>query len=137
MKFVISTKSGKAYSATSEKPLFLGKKIGESVNLDAIGLTGFEAKITGGSDKEGFPMEKSVQGSARKRILTAGGVGFKPKSKGERKRYSVRGILVSEEISQLNLVVTKTGSVDIDALLGKKDGAKEEGSAKDRLLGKK
>ncbi|MDD3159939.1 MAG: S6e family ribosomal protein [Candidatus ainarchaeum sp.] len=137
MKFVVSTKSGKAYSATSEKPLFVGKKIGDDVKLDVIGLTGFEAKISGGSDKEGFPMENSVSGTARKRILTAGGIGFNPTVKGERKRYSVRGNLISEDISQVNLVVTKTGSVDIDALLGKKEGQVDERSAKEKATGKK
>ncbi len=137
MKFVVSTKSGKAYSATSEQPIFQGKKIGEVVKLDEIGLTGFEAKITGGSDKEGFPMNRTFQGQARKKILTAGGVGFRQTRKGERKRYSVRGNTIGIEISQVNLVITKDGSKKISEVLGTgKPDEDENLSAKERAVKK-
>ena len=135
MKFVVSTKSGKAYSAVSEEDLFIGKKIGETVKLDTIGLTGFEAVITGGSDKEGFPMNKSVAGQARKKIFTAEGLGFKAKKKGEKKRFSVRGNTLSSQISQVNLKITKEGSVKIEQILGKEEKESEEGmSAKEKAL---
>ncbi|MBI2597761.1 MAG: 30S ribosomal protein S6, partial [Candidatus Diapherotrites archaeon] len=60
MKIVISDqKAKKAYSKTVEDPsVFFEKKIGEIVNLNRIGLENYEAKITGGSDKDGFPMKK-------------------------------------------------------------------------------
>ena len=136
MKFVVSTKSGKAYSTASDEDLFVGKKVGETVGLDAIGLTGFEAVITGGSDKQGFPIHKSVQGSARRRIFTAKGLGFKPKRKGERKRISVRGGTLSQEIAQVNLKITKEGAKKIENILGKKieEAPKEEMSAKERAV---
>ena len=86
MKFVVSTKSGKAYSAANDDALFGGKKIGNTVKLDEIGLTGFEATITGGSDKQGFPMNNSVASGARKKIFTTGGVGVKTERKGERRK---------------------------------------------------
>ena len=59
MNIVISDpKTKKAYSKKIEDPKpFLNKKIGETINLTIIGLDGFEGKITGGSDKEGFPMK--------------------------------------------------------------------------------
>ena len=135
MKFVVSTKSGKAYSASSDETNFAGKKIGETVKLDALGLTGFEAKITGGSDKDGFPMNKSLSGIARKKILTSGGLGFKASRKGERKRVSVRGNTISDETSQVNLKITKDGSVKIGDILAAGKPSKEElMTAKERAV---
>ena len=118
MKFVVSTKSGKAYSATSDQETFIGKKIGDIVKLDGLGLTGFEAKITGGSDKDGFPMYPTLSGAGRK-IFTANSLGFKATRKGE-KRVSVRGNTIGTETTQINLVITKEGSADINAILGKR-----------------
>ncbi|MFA5357773.1 MAG: S6e family ribosomal protein [archaeon] len=136
MKFVISEpKTRKAYSANSDKTLFANKKIGETVKLDEIGLPGYEAKITGGSDKQGFPMNKSIQGGMRKKIFTGDGIGFKAERKGEKKRVSMRGNMVSEETAQLNLVVTKIGSIELQKVLSK--GAPKEDetlSAKERAV---
>lgn len=136
MKFVVSTKSGKAYTiASDETKQFFGKKIGETITLDAIGLTGFEAVITGGSDKQGFPMDKSVQGTPRKKIFTARAIGFKPKVKGERKRHSVRGNTIGSEISQVNLKITKEGKINLEEKFGKVEkSTEEELSAKERAL---
>jgi small subunit ribosomal protein S6e len=139
MKFVVSTKSGKAYSTASEDAMFVGKKVGETVKLDDLGLTGFEAVITGGSDKQGFPMHKSVHGLARKKIFTAKGLGFKKARRGERKRHTVRGNVVSDGISQLNISITKDGPKKIEEILGKKEEVKEETednkiSAKERAM---
>jgi len=138
MKIVVSDqKTGKAYMASSEKELFVGKKIGETVKLDEAGLTGYEAKITGGSDKQGFPLNSSMVGSARKKIFTADAAGFHATRKGERKRISVRGGTISEETAQLNVVVTKTGSAPLSEVLGKKELSPEEAmSAKERLIKK-
>ncbi len=136
MKFVVSTKSGKAYTVTSDETAqFLGKKIGETVALDQIGLTGFEAVIRGGSDKQGFPMDKSVQGAARKKVFTARAVGFKPTREGERKRHTVRGNTVGSEISQLNLKIVKEGTINLEEKFGKKDVNPDENlSAKEKAL---
>ena len=136
MKFVISEpKSGKAYSATTEDDLFVDKKLGEVVALDEItGMTGFEARITGGSDKQGFPMHPSVSGQARKKILTGKGIGFTPDKKGERKRVSVRGSAVSSEIAQVNLVITKMGGANLDELFHKEEKEIDTRSAKERAL---
>jgi len=63
MNIVISDpKTGKAYSKKTEEPVFLNKKINESVDLGTIGLVGFKGKITGGSDKQGFPMRATIEG---------------------------------------------------------------------------
>ena len=138
MKFVVSDpKSGKAYSAKSEEDLFTGKKIGETVKLDEIGLTGFEAVITGGSDKQGFPMNKSVNAIGRKRIFTGEGIGFNAKRNGQRKRLSARGNTISNAISQVNLSISKVGSADIAKVFVKEAPKEEETmSAKELALKK-
>ncbi|MBN1159836.1 MAG: 30S ribosomal protein S6e [Candidatus Diapherotrites archaeon] len=139
MKLTIANpKTGKTYQKEIEKTQerqFYGKKIGSSVSLSEIGLSGYECAITGGSDKQGFPMLKSVQGTARKKVLLTKGTGLKDaKLKGVRIKKSVRGGLVSEEIEQLNLKVTKEGSKKIESYFGadaeKAEEKKEEASAK-------
>jgi small subunit ribosomal protein S6e len=138
MKIVISDqKTGKAYLASKEHDVFVGKKIGEVIKLDEVALPGYEAKITGGSDKQGFPMNVSLAGTGRKKIFTGKAAGFRAERKGERKRISVRGNTISNEIEQINAVITKTGSVDIAQIL-KKEAPKGDDavSAKERAIKK-
>jgi small subunit ribosomal protein S6e len=130
MKIVVSNpEDGKSYQKelenTQAKVLF-GKKVKETMKGDAIGLTGYELIITGGSDKQGFPMRADLHGTARKKLLLAGGIGYKTKEKGIRKRKSVRGNTISEEIAQLNLKVTKKGKDDLDKAFGKTEEPKED-----------
>jgi len=127
-KLVISDpKTRKAYQKEIEQKAsgLLGKKIGEKVSGTPFGLTGYELEITGGSDKDGFPMRKDVEGTARKKILLSSGPGFKPGRKGQRKRKSVRGNTISSSISQINLKITGYGQKPIDELLGTKKEAQE------------
>lgn len=129
-------KTGKAYQKKLENPvLFLNKKIGDSIPLSGIGLEGYEAKITGGSDLQGFPMHPSVSGPMRKKIYSFNGVGFRQNTKGERRRKSVRGNTVSKETAQLNMIVTKFGGKSLDELVGKSE-KKEVISAKEELIKK-
>jgi len=100
-------------------------KIGDEFDAGIIDLPAYKLKITGGSDKDGFPMRKGVEGSGRKRLLLSGGVGYRPKEKGVRKRKTVRGEVICEEIAQLNCMIVKYGKKPIEELLGKK----EEGEA--------
>ncbi len=120
MNIVVSDpKTGKAFSKKTEEAVFVGKKVGEEVSLDAIGLNGFKGRITGGSDSDGFPMKPSLEGTGRKKILIGKGTGSRNKKKGERKRKTVRGNTVSNEIAQLNIAITNYGSQKIEELLGK------------------
>ena len=96
-----------------------GLKIGEEIDASLVGLSGYKLKITGGSDKNGFPMKKDVDGPRRIRSLLSGGLGFKPKSDGQRRRKTVRGNTISDDIVQINAIVTEKGSKSIDELLGK------------------
>ncbi|NIQ32265.1 MAG: 30S ribosomal protein S6e, partial [Nitrososphaeria archaeon] len=51
-----------------------------------VGLSGHKVQITGGSDKDGFPMRRNVHGGVRRKIILGGGVGFNPSNNGERRR---------------------------------------------------
>lgn len=101
----------------AESKKFVGLKIGEEFDASNIGLNGYSLKITGGSDKNGFPMKKDVEGPRRIRSLLAGGVGFEPKRDGQRRRKTVRGNTVSDDIVQINTIVAKKGKKSIDELL--------------------
>lgn len=130
-KIVVSDpKTRKAYQKDVKKTAsgLFGMKIGEKVSGDFIGLLGYELEITGGSDKEGFPMRKDVDGQARKRIVVTGPPGFHPERNGERRRKSIRGNTISEQISQVNLKILKHGAKTIEELLGVKE--KAEGDKK-------
>ncbi len=127
MNIVLSeSDTGKAYSKKTEQPVFLGKKIGDTVDLGEIGLADYKAKISGGSDKNGFPMRKNIGGTGRKKIFISGGPGFNPTRKGERTKKSVRGNIISPEINQLNLVIIEAGKKKLEELLKAEPGAEEE-----------
>ena len=124
----VSNKDGKTYKIelpAEKEALVIGKRIGDVLDGGAFGLPGYQLKITGGSDDSGFPMRQDVQGTQKKRPLLSGGVGFNPKRAGERRRKTVRGNTVSQEISQLNLTVVRPGPEPLDGLLSSSE-AKEE-----------
>ena len=123
MNIVISDpKTGKAFSKKIESASnFSGRRIGQEIQLDSVGLNGYSAKITGGSDKDGFPMRKDLVGTSRKRIFVV-----VDRKKGEKTRITKRGNTVADDIKELNVVVTKYGTPSLEEMLGKKDAAKEE-----------
>ncbi len=137
-KVVISDpKTRKAYSKEVDQVPSgaLGKHVGESIPGGPLGLDGYTLEITGGSDKEGFPMRRDVEGSARKRILLSHPPGFHPPRKGMRKRKSIRGNTVSQSIVQVNLKVAEWGSKSIEELLGAKAAGKGEETAEGKNEG--
>ena len=74
-------------------------------------------RISGGNDKQGFPMRQGVLTNTRVRLLCKKGQkAFRPRRAGERKRKSVRGCIVGHDISVLNLVVTHVGENVIPGL---------------------
>ncbi len=133
VKFVISDpKSGKAYQKEVDQKKIIGlfgHKIGDEFDAGIIDLPGYRLKITGGSDKDGFPMKKGVEGAGRKRLLLAGGVGYNPKEKGVKRRKTVRGEVLSEDIVQINCVVVKEGKKKLDELLSASEAQSEQGQA--------
>ena len=94
----------------------IGKRIGEVVDGIFVGLPGYKLKITGGSDKDGFPMRKDLPGSKRRKVLLSSGVGFHPGQGGHRQRKTLRGNTISPDTSQLNMMVTQLGSKTIEEL---------------------
>jgi small subunit ribosomal protein S6e len=124
-RLVISDpKLKKAYQIEMKAPdseKLIGKKLGDKINGELVNAHGFEFEITGGSDKEGFPMRKDIRGTKRIRAILTGGTGFRPKAKGERRRRSVRGNQISEDIIQINMKVTKEGSKPLGVALGKEE----------------
>jgi small subunit ribosomal protein S6e len=127
-KLVISDpKHRKAYQKEIDQNQsgFMGKRIGEKVSGNQIGLSGYELEITGGSDRQGFPMRRDMDGIGRKRLLLALPPGFHPKIKGQRKRKSVRGNTISSAVSQINVKVVTHGKETLDKLLGAKPKTKE------------
>ena len=95
----------------------IGKKVGDIVEGDVLGLPGYKLKITGGSDKSGFPIRPDVHGSGKKRILIRGPPGFRPDRKGIAKRKTVRGRELDSEISQVNMRVEEKGSTGLEELI--------------------
>jgi small subunit ribosomal protein S6e len=83
----------------------IGRKLGEVIDGSLFGLPGHKVKISGGSDKDGFPMRPDVHGGVRVSTIITKGVGFKPSRKGERKRKNLRGNVITDQIVQINLKI--------------------------------
>jgi len=128
IKMVISDpETGTAQSIEIEEnktiPL-IGQRIGAIIDGSMFGLQGKELQITGGSDKDGFPMRRSVHGGIRAKIILSEGSGFRPLRKGERRRKTLRGNVVTEEIVQLNTKIVKTKRKETDRRKEKKSSGR-------------
>lgn len=118
MQITVGTQDGQTFQIESENnEQILGTKIGETFSGGIIGLDGYELEVTGGSDKDGFPMRKSVEGAERKRMLLADGSGIQEQADGVKRRKSVRGNTVSNQIQQLNTKVVEAGEKSVEELL--------------------
>jgi len=85
----------------------IGRKVGEVIDGSIVGLSGYKAQITGGSDKDGFPMRPNVHGGIRRKVVLSGGIGFNPQNKGARERKMVRGNVITDEIVQINMKIVE------------------------------
>ncbi|MBS3052472.1 MAG: 30S ribosomal protein S6e [Candidatus Aenigmarchaeota archaeon] len=125
-KVVVSDpKTRRSYSVIVDQDKaagIVGKRIGENFNGDILGLSSYELQITGGTDKDGFPMIPSVHGPVKKKTVLSHPPGFNPKIKGQRKRMMIRGNTISRDITQINTKVIKEGNKPLEELLGKKGG---------------
>jgi len=98
---------------------FIDKRMSAEVEGDSLGdeFKGYIFKISGGNDKQGFPMKQGVVTASRVRLLLSKGHScYRERRPGERKRKSVRGCIVSADLSVLNLVVVKKGESEIPGL---------------------
>ncbi|MEM2098741.1 MAG: 30S ribosomal protein S6e [Candidatus Bathyarchaeia archaeon] len=85
----------------------IGRKIGEVIDGAVIDLPAHKVQITGGSDKAGVPMRPSVHGGVRRKVVLSGGVGFNPRREGERRRKTVRGNVITDDIVQINTKIVE------------------------------
>jgi small subunit ribosomal protein S6e len=78
-------------------------------------------------------MRPDVNGPALKEVLLEGGIGYEPSRDGERKRVTVRGKEVSDEITQLNVSIAERGDESVASLLGLEgaDEAEDEDADED------
>ena len=85
----------------------VGRGIGEVIDGTIVDLPGHKVQIMGGSDKDGFPMRRSVHGGVRRQVILSGGIGFNPQNKGERRRKTVRGNIITDEVVQVNMKIVE------------------------------
>jgi small subunit ribosomal protein S6e len=85
----------------------IGRRIGETIDGSIVDLPGHKAQIMGGSDKDGFPMRPSVHGGVRRRIVLSGGAGFNSEDEGMRRRKTIRGNVITDEIVQVNVKIVE------------------------------
>jgi len=124
---------GKTVKKEVDNEALMGKKIGESINGSEVAaeLSGYELKITGTSDKAGFPGKKDIEGPELKKVLLTKGFGMHkmPKREGKKKRSTpnglrlkktVRGNTVGISTIQINTTVIKEGTTKFQDLLPKK-----------------
>lgn len=121
---VADPETGKSYKLEAHEPdarRLIGLRIRDKFGGELVGLAGYELQITGGTDRDGFPMRSDITGSGRESVLLAAGVGFSPHRSGERRRKMVRGSRVSEVIVQLNAKITKRGEKPIEQIVPPKE----------------
>mmetsp|Transcript_1325 Transcript_1325/g.3346 ORF Transcript_1325/g.3346 Transcript_1325/m.3346 type:complete len:247 (+) Transcript_1325:147-887(+) len=116
-----STGMQKIIETDDEKKLqnLYERRMGQEIEGAILGeeFEGAILRISGGNDKQGFPMRQGVLTATRVRLLCKKGhKAYRPRRTGERKRKSVRGCIVGHDISVLNLVVTQAGDKPIPGL---------------------
>lgn len=122
-KINISTNQGKTFKLEAEAIGLKQQKIGDVVKGEEIlpDLSGYELQITGASDIAGLPALESVEGIGLKRVLLGLGTAMHRRPKGNKKkkkrptkglklRKTIRGKVISDAISQINMKVVKQGS---------------------------
>jgi len=100
---------------------FYDKRIAAEIEGEVLGdeFKGYVFKIMGGNDKQGFGMRQGVLTNGRVRLLMSpGDQCFRGhgRRKGERRRKSVRGCIVSPDLAVLNLVIVKKGEQELPGL---------------------
>jgi len=101
----------------------IDRKIGNEFDGKVISdaFDGYVFKITGGTDKDGFPMKNGVLTSERRRLLLkkgSSGIRFRRafNRAGSKVRKTIRGCFVSSEIKMLNIKIVKVGPTHIPGL---------------------
>lgn len=124
MKFNISypvTGMQKKFEVDDDKKIrqFYEKRMGQEIDGEILGeqWKGYVFRITGGNDKQGFPMKQGVLVNGRVRmLLKKKTTTYRPRRSGERKRKSVRGCICGPDLAVIALRVVKKGDADIEGL---------------------
>jgi len=98
---------------------FMDKRISQEVDASCLGdeWKGYVVRVSGGNDKQGFPMKQGILTNNRVRLLMARGTScYRERRSGERRRKSVKGCIVDGNLSVLSLVIIKKGEQEIDGL---------------------
>jgi len=134
---VNDTKKGKSHQVDvsgHHANSLIGKKVGDKVDGIFISLPGYKLQITGGTDKDGFAMRPDFPGVGRRRLLLSKSLGYRPNEKGKRKKKSVKGNTINQDIVQINMKVVKYSSKPIESLIAvekKDEDEKKEENAKE------
>jgi small subunit ribosomal protein S6e len=96
-------------------------RLGNDVDGTIFGdeFKGYIFRLKGGSDNQGFPMVQGVMASSRVSLLIRRGANsfnaFRGRN-GERRRKSVRGCIVAQDISCLNVAIVKAGETTLEGV---------------------
>jgi len=96
-------------------------RLGNDVEGHVFGpqFEGYVFRLTGGSDKQGFPMVQGVLAASRVSLLLArGATGFNTfrGRSGERRRKAIRGCILGPDIGNLNVTVQKVGKAPVEGV---------------------
>jgi small subunit ribosomal protein S6e len=116
-----ATGAQKLIDIEDEKKLrtFMDKRMSQEVDAGCLGneWKGYVVRISGGNDKQGFPMKQGILTNNRVRLLMAKNMScYRERRSGERRRKSVKGCIVDANLSVLSLVIVKKGEAEIDGL---------------------
>ena len=140
-KINIADKSGKTFKLELETEEFVGKSLHDKIQGKELlpDLAGYKFEISGTSDKSGFTSMKGVEGIGLKRVLLTYGKVMKrrPRREGKKKRSNarpkglrlrktVRGQVISPEITQINLKVLKEGGKKLSEVFPDQNKTKED-----------
>merc|ERR1740133_317419 len=98
---------------------FYDKRMSTEVDGGCLGdeWKGYIFKISGGNDKQGFPMKQGILSNMRVRLLLKKGAScYRERRPGTRKRRSVRGCIVGPDLAIMNLVIVKKGAEEVPGL---------------------
>lgn len=139
-KINIADKSGKTFKLELETEEFMGKSLHDKIQGKDLlpDLSDYEFEISGTSDKAGFTSMKGVPGIGLKKVLLTYEKGMKkhPRKEGKRKRSNptpkglrlrktVRGEVISPEITQINLKIVKEGAKKLAEVFPDQNRARE------------
>uniref|UniRef100_A0A0B6ZHM0 40S ribosomal protein S6 n=1 Tax=Arion vulgaris TaxID=1028688 RepID=A0A0B6ZHM0_9EUPU len=98
---------------------FYEKRMAQEVEADSLGdeWKGYVLRLTGGNDKQGFPMKQGVLTNERVRLLLSKEHScYRARRAGERKRKSVRGCIYDANLSVISAIIVKKGDSEIEGL---------------------